>query len=70
MDHLSNTYDGTIHEFAIRYINPENGMFDDSDQVHIINYASGDEKVQTPAAFIQPELHVQTPNAEHYDRDI
>ena len=44
-------------------------MFDDLDQVHIIHYVSGDEKVQTLTAYIQTELHENT-NVAHYDGNI
>ena len=66
--HLKIDY-GTIHDFPIHYLNPENVMFDDLDQVHIIHYVSGDEKVQTQTAYIQTEIH-ENPNVAHYGRDI
>lgn len=69
MTHLHNIYDDTIPDFAIRYLHPENVMFDELDQVRIINYVYGDENIPTPAAYIPPELH-ENPNAEHYDQDI
>lgn len=68
--HIHNTYDETEEDFSIRYLCPENIIFDDQNEPRLINYVFKDEVLgKTPNAYIPPELH-ENPEGSRYDEDV
>lgn len=68
--HIHNTFDEENPDFSIRYICPENIIFDDNYQPRLIHYVFGNEELgQKPNAYIPPELH-EDPDGPRYDEDI
>lgn len=56
--HVHSVYDKTEENFAIRYLCPENIIFDDQNEPKLINYVLGCEMLEKqPNAYISPELH-------------
>ena len=68
--HIHNTFTPINKNFSIRYIFPENIVFDTLNEPRLINFVFGDESLgTTPNAYIPPELH-EDPNHSRLDEDI
>lgn len=70
VNHIHNTHDEEKDDFSIRYLCPENIIFDSQNQPRLIHYVFGEEDLgKTPPAYIPPELY-ENPNGPRYDEDI
>lgn len=68
--HIHNTFTPINKNFSIRYLFPENVVFDTLNEPRLINFVFGDESLgTTPNAYIPPELH-EDPNHSRLDEDI
>lgn len=64
------THDEENDDFSIRYLCPENIVFDDQNHPKLIHYIFGNEDLgKSSPAYIPPELY-ENPNGERYDEDV
>lgn len=68
--HIHNLHDDGNDDFSIRYLCPENIIFDSENHPRLIHYFYGNEKLgKSKNAYIPPELH-RNPNGERYNEDV
>lgn len=68
--HIHNIHDEDNDDFSIRYLCPENIIFDSDNHPRLIHYVFGNEELgKTPNAYIPPELH-ENPKGPRYDEDV
>lgn len=67
--HIHNVNDERVEDFTIRYLCPENIIFDTDNHPRLIHYVFGNEKLgKTKNAYIPPELH-KDPEAKRFNED-